>query len=357
MSVLICRFLKILSAFAAACILAACATTNTGTEDGVSAESEIPAQVESDPAELVEPLTEEAETLQTETQTQMDPAPSALEADAAPDSVTTGSARTDVVEGVAVFPDQPYEIEDPLEIEEPLVFETDSDAEVDRLRDELAASESELERSRALEAEQARSRALEAELARNRARESEMERSRALEAELERSRAREAERDFASEQAGSASADSGDMDAASDEQDSDPPVHTTMAQASEDPAPGASGRASDVAGKPTEFSIYFGFNQATLEREFESDVVMHAEYLKENPNLMVEIQGNCDERGSREYNIALGERRAYTVKRALELLGIDGRRIQTVSFGAEKPIAFGHDEASWRLNRRADILY
>ncbi len=327
MSVLICRFLKILSAFAAACILAACATTNTGTEDGVSAESEIPAQVESDPAELVEPLTEEAETLQTETQTQMDPAPSALEADAAPDSVTTGSARTDVVEGVAVFPEQPYEIEDPLEIEEPLEFETDSDTEVDRLRDELAASESELERIRALEAE------------------------------LARSRAGEAERDFASEQADSASADSGDMGAASDEQDSDSPVHTTMAQASEEPEPGASGRASDVAGKPTEFSIYFGFNQATLEREFESNVVMHAEYLKENPDLMVEIQGNCDERGSREYNIALGERRAYTVKRALELLGIDGQRIQTVSFGAEKPIAFGHDEESWRLNRRADILY
>jgi peptidoglycan-associated lipoprotein len=86
-------------------------------------------------------------------------------------------------------------------------------------------------------------------------------------------------------------------------------------------------------------------------------IVANANFLKDNPDLKVEVQGSCDERGSREYNIALGQRRAQTVKQALELLGVDGARIDTVSFGSEKPAAFGHDEASWKLNRRADLVY
>ena len=108
---------------------------------------------------------------------------------------------------------------------------------------------------------------------------------------------------------------------------------------------------------PTENSVYFGYDQASLDEQYESVLFAHAEFLKANPGIKVEIQGNCDERGSREYNIALGQRRALTVKRALELLGVEGYRIETVSFGAEKPVAFGSNEESWRLNRRADIVY
>jgi peptidoglycan-associated lipoprotein len=233
------------------------------------------------------------------------------------------------------------------------------------------ALEAELERSRAQEAEAERNRALEAELERSRAQEEEAERERALAAELERSRAREAEAEaeferslndepdsaFDSELSSSTFADSDEMDTASDEQDSGVPEYTAMAQASEDPASDTAGSRSYPPGKPVEYSIYFDYNQASLELEFETTLTKHAEYLKANPELRVEVQGNCDERGSREFNIALGSRRALTVKRALELLGIDGHRIEIVSFGSEKPVAFGHDEESWRLNRRADIVY
>jgi peptidoglycan-associated lipoprotein len=71
----------------------------------------------------------------------------------------------------------------------------------------------------------------------------------------------------------------------------------------------------------------------------------------------VRIVGNCDERGSREYNLALGQRRADSVKKAMTLLGVPPKQIQTVSFGAEKPKAPGHDEEAWAENRRSDIVY
>jgi peptidoglycan-associated lipoprotein len=86
-------------------------------------------------------------------------------------------------------------------------------------------------------------------------------------------------------------------------------------------------------------------------------IVGHAAFLKAHPDYKAEVQGNCDERGSREYNLALGARRAESVKRALELAGAEGANIKTVSFGAEKPVAFGQDEESYRQNRRADIRY
>ena len=71
----------------------------------------------------------------------------------------------------------------------------------------------------------------------------------------------------------------------------------------------------------------------------------------------MEIQGNCDERGSRDYDIGLGNRRALAVKAALEILGVAGGRITITSFGAEKPVAMGHDESSWQQNSRADFAY
>jgi peptidoglycan-associated lipoprotein len=112
-----------------------------------------------------------------------------------------------------------------------------------------------------------------------------------------------------------------------------------------------------VAGQPLQRSIYFEYDDATIGDEYDSVVIAHAAFLKANPDFMAEVQGNCDERGSREYNLALGARRAEAVKRGLELAGADGARIKAVSFGAEKPVAFGQDEESYRKNRRADILY
>jgi len=109
-------------------------------------------------------------------------------------------------------------------------------------------------------------------------------------------------------------------------------------------------------GMPTD-SVYFDFDKSFVIPKFDDVLNAHAKYLKANPDLNVEIQGNCDERGSREYNIGLGNRRALAVKAGLEILGIQSSRISITSFGSEKPIALGHDEASWQQNRRADFVY
>ena len=72
---------------------------------------------------------------------------------------------------------------------------------------------------------------------------------------------------------------------------------------------------------------------------------------------MIRVEGNCDERGSREYNLALGQRRADSLRKAMVLLGVSDKRIETISWGEEKPRALGHDEAAWAQNRRDDIIY
>jgi peptidoglycan-associated lipoprotein len=110
------------------------------------------------------------------------------------------------------------------------------------------------------------------------------------------------------------------------------------------------------AGVPA-YSVYFDFDKSSILPRFEEAVLAHADYLRANSQLRVEIQGNCDERGSREYNISLGNRRALAVKKALELLGIDGSRIDVTSYGSEKPRAMGHNENAWQENRRADFVY
>ena len=110
------------------------------------------------------------------------------------------------------------------------------------------------------------------------------------------------------------------------------------------------------AGVPA-YSVYFDFDKSSILPRFEEAVLAHADYLRTNSQLRVEIQGNCDERGSREYNISLGNRRALAVKKALELLGVDGSRIDVTSYGSEKPRAMGHNENAWQENRRADFVY
>ena len=123
-------------------------------------------------------------------------------------------------------------------------------------------------------------------------------------------------------------------------------------------ASGEAGVVNDVVplGTPTD-SVYFDFDKSLIVPKFDDVITSHAEYLRANPDLNVEIQGNCDERGSREYNIGLGNRRALAVKAALEILGVAGGRITITSFGSEKPVAMGHDESSWQQNRRADFAY
>ena len=104
-------------------------------------------------------------------------------------------------------------------------------------------------------------------------------------------------------------------------------------------------------------SIYFDFDSFVVREEFKPVVEAHAKFLTRYRNTKMTIQGNTDERGSREYNIALGQKRADAVKRMLVLLGATEVQVETVSFGKEKPKNAGHDESAWAENRRDDILY
>ena len=108
---------------------------------------------------------------------------------------------------------------------------------------------------------------------------------------------------------------------------------------------------------PDKRSVYYDFDKSELKMEFRPIIESNAKYLGENRASQITIEGNCDERGSREYNLALGQRRADSVKSLMKILGVPESRIETVSFGEEKPVAQGHDEASWWQNRRSDIVY
>jgi peptidoglycan-associated lipoprotein len=104
-------------------------------------------------------------------------------------------------------------------------------------------------------------------------------------------------------------------------------------------------------------TIYFDFDQSTIRSEFIDVLRTHADYLNTNQSVVVLIEGHADERGSREYNIALGERRANTVRNFLEAEGVSSSQINTISYGEERAVAFGNDEASWAENRRAVLVY
>ncbi len=104
-------------------------------------------------------------------------------------------------------------------------------------------------------------------------------------------------------------------------------------------------------------SVYFEFDSNAVKDEYRGLVQAHSKYMVDKRDSKIRIEGNCDERGSREYNLALGQRRAEAVKKVMTVLGVAEGRIETVSFGEEKPQAAGHDEASWSKNRRADIKY
>jgi peptidoglycan-associated lipoprotein len=141
--------------------------------------------------------------------------------------------------------------------------------------------------------------------------------------------------------------------------DADKPVvkplaDTTMTEKSlSDPA----SMLKDAASPLSKRSIYYDFDAYNIKPEFQSLVEGHGKFLLEHKDFKVRIEGNCDERGSREYNLALGQRRADSVKKAMTLLGVPAKNIQTVSYGSEKPKALGHDEEAWAENRRSDIVY
>ena len=104
-------------------------------------------------------------------------------------------------------------------------------------------------------------------------------------------------------------------------------------------------------------TIYFDFDQSTIRSEFVDVLRAHAAYLNSNRSVSVLVEGHADERGSREYNIGLGERRANTIKRFLEAEGVDSAQVNTISYGEERPVAMGHDEVSWAENRRGVLVY
>lgn len=103
--------------------------------------------------------------------------------------------------------------------------------------------------------------------------------------------------------------------------------------------------------------IYFDFDRAEVKPEQRDIIEAHAQYLSANRNLRVVLEGHTDERGSREYNMGLGERRANAVRSLMTLQGASASQVDTVSFGEERPVAMGQDEGSWRLNRRVEIVY
>lgn len=102
--------------------------------------------------------------------------------------------------------------------------------------------------------------------------------------------------------------------------------------------------------------VYFDFDQATLREEARARLSRNAEFLRSRPEFVVQIEGHCDERGTNDYNLALGERRAQAVREYLTQLGIAATRLRTVSFGEERPSCTQPDEACWQRNRRAHFL-
>jgi peptidoglycan-associated lipoprotein len=117
------------------------------------------------------------------------------------------------------------------------------------------------------------------------------------------------------------------------------------------------GESNDASGPLSRKVIYFDFDKSEIKPEYADIVRASAQTLTQRPGIKMKLEGNTDERGTREYNIGLGERRAQAVRRALMLQGVGETQITTVSFGAERPAAEGDDEAAWSKNRRVELVY
>jgi peptidoglycan-associated lipoprotein len=104
-------------------------------------------------------------------------------------------------------------------------------------------------------------------------------------------------------------------------------------------------------------TFYFDFDSSEIKSADQESILAHGRYLAENANMTVSLDGHTDERGSREYNIGLGEQRAQAVRRMLLFQGATDRQVEVISYGEEKPVADGHDEMSYSQNRRVEIVY
>jgi len=113
---------------------------------------------------------------------------------------------------------------------------------------------------------------------------------------------------------------------------------------------------SDSGKAGTLSTIYLDFNSSSLTSSTRDALESNANFLKEHPSVEVQVEGHADERGGVQFNLALGERRAQSVKQYLTSMGVSSSRITTISFGKERPIAFGHDESAWSKNRRANFV-
>ncbi len=103
--------------------------------------------------------------------------------------------------------------------------------------------------------------------------------------------------------------------------------------------------------------VYFDFNKTEIKPEFQQIIACHAKYLQDRPTARIRLEGNTDERGTREYNLGLGERRGDAVSSALQAAGGSASQISVISYGKEKPVCREHNEACWSKNRRVDIVY
>jgi peptidoglycan-associated lipoprotein len=116
-------------------------------------------------------------------------------------------------------------------------------------------------------------------------------------------------------------------------------------------------QASDSSGALAKRSVYFPFDVDAIQDADKPTIQAHGEYLGNHPEVKARVEGNADERGSSDYNLALGQRRANNTRKALVLSGAKASQIEAISYGEEKPVATGHDEDSWAQNRRSDIKY
>ncbi|RJG06609.1 peptidoglycan-associated lipoprotein Pal [Noviherbaspirillum cavernae] len=135
------------------------------------------------------------------------------------------------------------------------------------------------------------------------------------------------------------------------------PVSTADARTVAPVSTGSTDPLNDPKGVLAKRSVYFDFDSYIVKDEFKPLVDAHAKYLASNKGRKILIQGNTDERGGSEYNLALGQKRAEAVRKSLSLLGVPESQMEAVSLGKEKPKATGSDESAWAENRRSDIVY
>ena len=131
------------------------------------------------------------------------------------------------------------------------------------------------------------------------------------------------------------------------------PVLSGQAPVAAKPAASA---ATQPMRRPEQRSVYFPYDDFTVDASYEQLLGAHASYLTHNPSSRVSLEGNADERGSSEYNLALGQKRAEAVRKSLSLRGVPDRQMEPISYGKERPRATCHDESCWQINRRTDIV-